>query len=210
MIPTSTPARLVGKFLALALMGGALVLGGCANGDKDKLSLYEQENNSLRQKMTEMEQNNQDMQAKLAQLEAGKSAPGQGGLDGYGKDTNVFMRGQDLVIGIAGDVLFASGKATLKPAAKKTLDRVAADLGGKYNSQKIRVEGYTDPDPIKKSQWKTNERLSGERAMAVEEYLVSKGVSKNRIYFAGFGAADSKGSKAQSRRVEIVVLGSAK
>jgi chemotaxis protein MotB len=208
---TSIGGRIMGKLAALALLGGALVLGGCASGDKDKMALYEQENNALRQKMAEMEASQQDLQAKLAAAESAKTgAPGgRAGLDDYGPGTSVFTRGQDLVIGVAGDVLFDSGKATLKNSAKKTLDRVAADLKGKYSGHTVRVEGYTDSDPIKKSGWKTNERLSGERAMAVEQYLTSKGLSSKQIYFAGFGASDAKGNKAQSRRVEIVVLGSA-
>jgi chemotaxis protein MotB len=103
-------------------------------------------------------------------------------------------------------VLFDSGKATLKSTAKAKLDKVAQVIKSQYGGQTIRVEGYTDTDPIKKSGWKTNERLSGERAMAVEEYLVSRGLSKDQIYYAGFGASHQRTSKKDSRRVEIVIL----
>src|SRR5690606_7017515 len=112
----------------------------------------------------------------------------------------------EVVVSVAGDVLFDSGKATLKPAAKQKLDQVARIIRTQYPGQIIRVEGYTDSDPIRKSGWKTNERLSGERAMAVEEYLVSKGLSRDQIYYAGFGSSKPRASKKDSRRVEIVIL----
>jgi len=60
-----------------------------------------------------------------------------------------------------------------------------------------------------KDKWKTNERLSGERAMAVEDFLSSKGIPKDRIYFAGFGSDKPKSNKKDSRRVEIVILAGA-
>ncbi len=113
---------------------------------------------------------------------------------------------------VAGDVLFDSGKATLKSSAKKTLDKVASTIKSSYGGHQVRVEGYTDSDPLVKTKgtWKTNERLSGERAMAVEEYLCSRGLSKDQIYYAGFGSARPKSSKKDSRRVEIVILAAAK
>jgi len=94
----------------------------------------------------------------------------------------------------------------LKSTAKTKLDKVASVIKGQYAGQMVRVEGYTDTDPIQKSGWKTNERLSGERAMAVEEYLTSRGLSKDQIYYAGFGAAHARANKKDSRRVEIVIL----
>ena len=88
----------------------------------------------------------------------------------------------------------------LKSTAKSKLDKVASVIKSQYPGQVIRVEGYTDSDPIKKSGWKTNERLSGERAMAVEEYLTSRGLSKDQIYYAGFGAAQGRKQEGQPSR----------
>jgi len=110
------------------------------------------------------------------------------------------------VVGVAGDVLFDSGKTELKRSSKSTLDRIAGVIASQYPGRMIRVEGYTDSDPIRKSHWKTNERLSAERAMSVEAYLVSKGVDNDQVYSAAFGPASPKGSKSASRRVEIVIL----
>ena len=122
--------------------------------------------------------------------------------------TSVSGRGGDIVVNVAGDVLFDSGRVTLKRNSKSTLDRIAGVIQSQYAGNTIRVEGYTDGDPIIKSEWKTNERLSAERAMAVESYLVSRGISSDQIYAAAFGSSNPRSSKAQSRRVEIVILGS--
>ncbi|MEL7238771.1 MAG: OmpA family protein [Planctomycetota bacterium] len=121
---------------------------------------------------------------------------------------SVTGRGQDIVVNVAGDVLFDSGRVTLKNNSRSTLDSIARVIQSQYPSNTIRVEGYTDGDPIVKSEWKTNERLSAERAMAVEKYLVGRGINADRIYAAAFGDANPRSSKAQSRRVEIVILGS--
>ena len=102
-------------------------------------------------------------------------------------------RGADVVVGVAGDVLFDSGKVDLKNSARQTLDQIASVLNTQYAGRSIRVEGYTDTDPIRKSSWKTNERLSAERAMSVEAYLVSKGIDNGRIYSAAFGPAHPRG-----------------
>ena len=111
-------------------------------------------------------------------------------------------------LSVAGDVLFDSGQITVKSGAKRTLDRVADLLNGQFAGYQVRIEGYTDTDPIRKSKWASNEHLSFERANAVEKYLVGKGVNTRRMYSAAFGPDRPKGSKAESRRVEIVVLGS--
>ncbi len=142
----------------------------------------------------------------LAQSEVERAlAAGTTGFEGI-EGTTVSGRGADIVVGVAGDVLFDSGKTDLRSSSRSTLDRIASVLQSQYAGRNIRVEGYTDTDPIRKSQWKTNERLSAERALAVETYLVSKGVDNDRIYAAAFGSSHPKASKAQSRRVEIVII----
>ena len=142
----------------------------------------------------------------LAQSELDQAiANGTTGFEGI-DGTTISSRGADVVVGVAGDVLFDSGKTTLKGSSKSTLDRIVGVLGSQYAGRAIRVEGYTDSDPIRKSAWKTNERLSAERAMSVEAYLVTKGIDNDNIYSAAFGSSHPRGSKAQSRRVEIVII----
>jgi len=106
--------------------------------------------------------------------------------------------------------LFSSGKVDLKEEAKKTLDKVADAI--KNENREIVVSGFTDSDPIVHSPWKTNMRLSGERAMVVMDYLAEKGVPAERMHYAGYGEfktmKDESGaeSKKASRRVEILLM----
>jgi len=118
----------------------------------------------------------------------------------------VSMRGGEIVVEIAGDVLFQSGKATLIKNSKSTLNQIASALQQRYSTNEIRIAGHTDSDPIRKSGWKTNERLAAERAMSVEDYLATRGIDKDRMHIASYGPAQPKGSKKDSRRVEIVIL----
>ncbi|QYU66350.1 OmpA family protein [Leptolyngbya sp. 15MV] len=159
-----------------------------------------------------LEQENRDLAARADRTAAAPGAArAQGGATGFEgiEGAGVTRAGGDVVVDVAGDVLFDSGSATLKASARRTLDRVADVIKSRYPNNVIRVEGHTDTDPLRRTRdrWETNERLSGERAYAVERYLVSRGVSGSQIYFAGFGSARPKGTKQASRRVEIIILG---
>jgi flagellar motor protein MotB len=107
---------------------------------------------------------------------------------------------------VSSDVLFDLGKASLKPAAKRALDKAAGILHKEYAGRQIRIEGYTDPTPVKKAGWDDNWDLGAARARAVMLYLQGKGV-KN-MYIASFGPTNLKSTRNQAlnRRVEIVVV----
>jgi chemotaxis protein MotB len=210
------------KVMAACVAGlvlAALGLGGCGNPLKDENAALKQENAELRSqlegkdaalgdlegRMTASDSEVKRLQTEQGSKPAGKGGGGDTGFEGLGD----VQRGKSQIsVGVAGDVLFDSGSATLKAGAKKTLDKIASVIKSRYGSNQIRVEGHTDADPLKKTKdkWKTNERLSTERALAVEEYLNSKGIPKKQTYSAGFGPDEPKGSKKDSRRVEIVVL----
>jgi chemotaxis protein MotB len=108
-------------------------------------------------------------------------------------------------------ILFDSGKATLKSATVKELDRIIAVLKDKYTGKDVDVVGHTDMDPIKKSPWKDNWELSAQRALSVARYMTDHGVSEKLVEASGCGAfrpvaANSTAAgKAKNRRVEIVV-----
>ena len=115
---------------------------------------------------------------------------------------------------IGSDILFASGKATLTAVGKKTLDKIIRDLKIRYPNQSVRVYGYTDSDPIKRSKkfWADNLDLSANRAMAVTRYLKTSGIDAETIETIAMGAThfveknDTRTNKARNRRVEIVVV----
>ena len=111
-----------------------------------------------------------------------------------------------LVITLSGQVLFASGKSQLLPAAQKALDNVADAL--KANPDRnIIVEGYTDSV----GQRSFNDTLSQDRANSVRLYLIDRGIPSEIITARGFGpdkpvaTNDTAEGRANNRRVEIVV-----
>ena len=116
-----------------------------------------------------------------------------------------------ITVTLKNEILFDSGKATLKKATSVELDHIHSVLRSKYSGKQIDVVGHTDTDPIKKSKWKDNWELSAQRALSVLRYLVKRGISEKEIQAVGCGqsqpiASNSTASgKARNRRVEIVV-----
>lgn len=111
-------------------------------------------------------------------------------------------------IELASDVFFDPGKATLKPSAKKVLDKVVALIKKSYSTQHLRIEGHTDSTPVGKSGWKDNYALGAARATAVMNYLASQGVAKKNMSTVSKADTEpkSKTDFAKNRRVEIVVV----
>jgi len=108
------------------------------------------------------------------------------------------------------DVLFDTGKYTLKPDTKISLAKVAGILLA-YPGLKVQVEGYTDS--VGSDEY--NQKLSEDRAGAVKDFLVSQGVPADSMTSQGFGkthpVADNAttAGRAQNRRVNLVVSGDA-
>lgn len=121
------------------------------------------------------------------------------------------MPGFDM-ISLPGEVLFDSGKCTLRPAGKQALDQVMSDIRGRYADRDIYVFGHTDNDPIKKSGWKDNWELGAQRALTVCRYLVAGGVNPGKLIQANCGenrtraSNGSKDGKQKNRRVEFYAV----
>ncbi|MEM1072422.1 MAG: OmpA family protein [Planctomycetota bacterium] len=194
-----------------------LTLAGCNTVPREDYDAAVAESIQLRNELESERERHAATSARYSDLEQellaargeidrlGTVEPTATGFEGI-SGTTLSGRGESIVVGVAGDVLFDPGSVTLKRNAKSTLDRIAGVISSQHGGKTIRIEGYTDGDPIVKSEWKTNERLSAERAMAVETYLASRGIDADRMYVAAFGDANQKGSKSESRRVEIVLL----
>jgi chemotaxis protein MotB len=90
------------------------------------------------------------------------------------------------------ELLFDVGKAELKPEARGEIDKISAailDLAQKIPSDipwVLRVDGHTDARPISGPIFKSNWDLSAARAIAVVQYLASKGIPSQRLVAAGF------------------------
>lgn len=200
---------------ALCVLGAAVMsagLGGCNNKAKEQQELAMQEAAALREQNTQLSTALAQTQSQLAQCVDEKSKQPMtndngGGWDTSSSDRRSYTSEPEVTITVAGDVLFDSGSATLKKTAKTRLDEVVRTIRNDHGSSRVRVEGYTDSDPISKSKnrWSSNDQLSQARADAVKEYLQSKGVS--RVTAVGMGSAKPKATKAASRRVEIVITG---
>lgn len=131
-----------------------------------------------------------------------------GGAESFGgiEGVTARMEGRNIEVSVASDILFAPGKADLTAAAKTSLAKVAGVLKSKHSGNDVVVEGHTDADPIRKSKWASNQALSEARAESVAAYLAQQGISRGNITTVGYGSEQPKGTKAQSRRVEIVVM----
>jgi outer membrane protein OmpA-like peptidoglycan-associated protein len=108
------------------------------------------------------------------------------------------------------DVLFDTGKYTLKAGARERLARVAGILQA-YPGLRVQIEGHTDSTGTADF----NQRLSEHRAEAVRDFLQTQGVSRDLVTAQGFGQTAPVASNATAegrqlnRRVDLVVSGEA-
>ncbi len=113
-------------------------------------------------------------------------------------------------------VLFDPGKADLSEAGRKSLDRLASaalDLEREIPPDipwVLRIDGHTDAQPVAPGgPFKSNWQLSTARAVAVVQYLISKGVDPHYLAAAGFGEfqpldpGHSEAAYAKNRRIEL-------
>ena len=206
--------------IAFALLAVVGVATGCNKGGGDEALLREEATNlraQLTDRNTALEAANTERRdlamqnAELrSQLEDATTRLGEvnnrtTGFEGIQGVTAEYGDGE-VTVSIASDILFDSGKASLRTAAQRSLEQVSTVIQTQYRGKEIRIAGHTDSDPIKKSGWKSNYHLGAERAYAVMEFLQSKGLSANKMHIASFGPSKPMGSKTNSRRVEIVVL----
>ncbi len=199
-----------GLLLAAATL--ALGLGGCNDKVKEENARLTTEVQQLKDENASLTQNVQGKDAQIQQLQvAAQAQPRQADTGYIGDGARSARKGSngsaDTVIEVAGDVLFGSGQTAIKAEGKKELDKIAAQIKSKWSGNNVRVEGYSDKNPIKKSKWGSNEALSQARADEVRKYLTSKGVSSSRIDSVGMGSTKLKATDAASRRVEIVIVG---
>ena len=115
---------------------------------------------------------------------------------------------------LSADQLFDFNKSTLKPEAEEMLTQLATNLES-MGDESVRITGHTDS----KGDNSYNKKLSLERANAVKDWLVNKGL-KNQIITEGKGeeepiaenttsdGKDNEEGRAKNRRVEVKYLGS--
>lgn len=106
---------------------------------------------------------------------------------------------------VTNDIHFESGKAILKDESMKIIDQIV-QLMSDHPDIVFSIEGHTDSDGNESS----NMTLSEQRASAVKDSLVKKGIEDSRLSTKGHGESQpvtdnlSPVSKAKNRRVEFI------
>jgi type VI secretion system protein ImpK len=114
-----------------------------------------------------------------------------------------------IIIQINNVVLFPSGSATVDTRFAPVAKKIALSLNGEPGV--IRIDGYTDSDPVKKLAFASNYELSQARAKAVAALLKADLHRSEAVEVKGFGEAnpvapnDVEANKAKNRRVEISI-----
>lgn len=205
---------------SVALLPFMALAAGCDSSAQKQNGTLLSENETLKMQLaqahTALEQSEKDKSAAMARAQAAEASAQQSesalateadtGAFANIEGVTVSANGKEIHVSIEGDVLFDSGKESLRSGAKKALDKVAAVLKDNYAGQYIRVAGFTDTDPIKFSKFKDNYYLGFDRAYAVRDYLVSKGVNGKFVSLSSFGPDLPLDTKAKSRRVEVIVV----
>lgn len=105
------------------------------------------------------------------------------------------------------DVLFETGKATLKTSSFSQLDKLVEGLQ-KYDTLKVEIAGHTDN--VGGEEY--NMQLSQERAESVRFYILQKKIAPERVTAKGYGYMQpvednsTEGGRARNRRTEVRIL----
>ena len=111
-----------------------------------------------------------------------------------------------IITNLKGDILFASGKYSLRPKAQTNIIKIGQIIA-KYPEDRIRVIGHTDAEGSNES----NAKLSRDRARVVFNQLVQAGVPSEHIQIEGMGemrpiaSNSTSNGRAKNRRVELEI-----
>ena len=186
---------------------GAKSLNAALNDERNRLEKLNKE------KLAELAAKQKaidDAQRALAEkdsLLAAQKAEAQKKLDALSsKAISVFRDARGTILSMS-DILFETGKADLKQELRENLSAIGAILQSLLTESRVIVEGHTDN--VGSADF--NQKLSEQRAHAVMQYLIERGVAANRLQSVGYGltkpVADNKTDvgRARNRRVELVI-----
>jgi outer membrane protein OmpA-like peptidoglycan-associated protein len=118
----------------------------------------------------------------------------------------IVRKGDELVVEFKSAILFDTGRAELREAARNDLDEFA-DVLKKYDQTNLVVEGHTDSTGGRE----INEKLSLARAEVVVEYLAGRGVARGRLtprgqaYDEPIASNKTSDGRQRNRRVEVEI-----
>jgi outer membrane protein OmpA-like peptidoglycan-associated protein len=119
---------------------------------------------------------------------------------------NVDRVGEGIIVEFSNDILFEINRFDLSNEAKENLDKLAIILE-RYPDTDVEIHGHTDITGRRAY----NQTLSENRARAVAEYLVYKGIAAPRLAIIGFGpdqpkySNDTPEGRVKNRRVEFAI-----
>jgi len=125
------------------------------------------------------------------------------------EDAKVERIGEGILISFDSGILFGYDSSTLQSEAKANISKLA-DILKKYPDSNILITGHTDSDGSENY----NQTLSEQRAKAVSDYTMYKGISSSRLSTVGLGETepvasnDTADGKQLNRRVEIAIYAS--
>jgi peptidoglycan-associated lipoprotein len=187
-----------------AVLGSALLFGGCATKAQLRRGLAEQsaaQSAALQAERAERIAGEQRLAGDLASLRTD--------LAGLKTDFGAKLAALEAGLQVAVPVHFEFGKAAIRPEMQATLDRFLQVVQRHYPGSTITVEGFTDPA----GSAAFNKRLSQQRAEAVRGYLAERGLPETQMRAVGYGeerlvvpgAASSEYGADLNRRVVFVV-----
>src|SRR5688500_2264600 len=124
-----------------------------------------------------------------------------------GTGVEVVRQGHNITLDMPSAITFGFDSSALNPAFYGTLDRVASTLR-EYGQTIIEIAGHTDSVGTDAY----NQALSVRRAQAVADYLIGRGLNRDRIIVVGAGETrpvasnDTESGRAQNRRVEVTIV----
>jgi OmpA-OmpF porin, OOP family len=108
-------------------------------------------------------------------------------------------------------VQFQPGTATMTPASRRAVMRIAKFMGDKSAFSLVRIEGHVAPDADASPA--VIQKLSEERALAVARAIIAEGVDCKRLLAVGFGSTkpvtDNRTLVGRATNTRIVVQGAA-
>lgn len=132
-----------------------------------------------------------------------------------GKETVVEVTLERELVAVAAErielrdsVYFETGKAVIKPESYPLLSQVATILLENPHITKVRIEGHTDS----RGSEAANLVLSKNRAAAVRDFLISKGVAAERLESEGYGETrplqkgNNEAAWSKNRRVDFFIV----
>jgi chemotaxis protein MotB len=185
---------------SILILGFGLSLSGCTIVYQRGRTVDAEKISRLKGELSELERAKKELEDRLSKEIADK-------------EVKVEMLEKGLVITFVAEVLFDSGKASLREDSLEKLNKVSQVLQTVVPELSVGIEGHTDNEPIKLSSWKSNWELSSARALSVLHQLEEKGgVAPKRLAAIGYGeyrpvaSNDDSVGRQKNRRVEIVIL----